>query len=102
MNQKYSKYNFAKIDSQPLQTLFPGAPTDALDLIEQLFRYNPSQRISPLQACAHQFFDELREPNKKWFNYELPPLFDFSKDELAIDPSINSRLMPYKNSPNTH
>lgn len=98
MNHKYSKYNFAKIDAQPLQTLFPCAPTDALDLIEKLFRYNPSQRISPIHACAHQFFDELRDPNKKWFTHELPPLFDFSRFEFAIDPSINSRLLQFKNS----
>lgn len=34
-----------------------------------------------LEACAHAFFDELREPNARLPNGRpLPPLFNFNQD----------------------
>ena len=32
--------------------------------VSRLLEYTPSARITPLQACAHTFFDELREPGE--------------------------------------
>ncbi|KAH0556224.1 hypothetical protein KQX54_000028 [Cotesia glomerata] len=52
--------------------------------------------ITPLAAdCAHQFFNELRDqgtllPNGR----ELPPLFNFTEQELRIQPNLNSQLLP--------
>lgn len=104
MNKSYAKYDLPQVYCPPMQTLFPmNTPPDALDLISNLFQYDPHQRIRPLRACAHQFFDELREPGKKWVNgRDLPPLFDFTDHERMIDPAINSRLMPFtsKHTPN--
>lgn len=34
------------------------------------------------QACAHPFFDELRDPNTRLPNSRLPPLFDFTPEEM--------------------
>jgi glycogen synthase kinase 3 beta len=100
MNRNYVKYDFPQIKARPLQSLFPPrTPSEAIDLISRLFEYKPSARIRPLQACAHSFFNELREPGKKW-SYrdlqprELPPLFNFSDHELKIEPSLNSILIP--------
>jgi hypothetical protein len=40
--------------------------------------------IIQLEACAHPFFDELREPNARLPNGRaLPPLFNF-KQEVCI------------------
>lgn len=40
--------------------------------------------INQLEACAHPFFDELREPNARLPNGRpLPPLFNF-KQEVCI------------------
>jgi hypothetical protein len=51
--------------------------------------------ITPLQACAHTFFDELREPGTKLPNgREMPPLFNFTEAELKIQPTLNSQLIP--------
>ncbi|KAH7638350.1 glycogen synthase kinase-3 beta-like protein [Dermatophagoides farinae] len=103
MNPKYARYQFPQVYPRSWPLLFPCAPTDALDLISKLFAYDPSHRIAPLHACAHQFFDELRDPNKKWSsNRDLPPLFDFSQHELSIDSRINSRLPSYKTKPNAN
>lgn len=54
-------------------------PPEAIALCSSLLEYTPSSRLSPLEACAHSFFDELRSlgtqlPN----NRPLPPLFNFS------------------------
>lgn len=55
-------------------------PPDAIQLVARLLEYTPSARISPLQACAHPFFNELRESNQKLPNgRDLPPLFNFTE-----------------------
>ena len=64
-------------------------------LVSRLLEYTPSARITPLQACAHTFFDELREPGTKLPNgREMPPLFNFTEAELKIQPTLNSQLIP--------
>ena len=63
--------------------------------VSRLLEYTPSARITPLQACAHTFFDELREPGTKLPNgREMPPLFNFTEAELKIQPTLNSQLIP--------
>ena len=64
-------------------------------MVSRLLEYTPSARISPLQACAHSFFDELRESGTKLPNgRDLPQLFNFTEQELRIQPSLNSQLIP--------
>lgn len=56
------------------------APPEAIELVARLLEYTPSSRISPLQACAHTFFNELREPNTRLPDgKDLPPLFNFTE-----------------------
>jgi serine/threonine protein kinase len=82
----------------------------AIDLVCRLLDYTPATRLTPLEACAHAFFDELRDADTRLPNGPLPLLFNFSqhgslllffsKDELrfclelTINPSLNSRLIP--------
>lgn len=54
-------------------------PPEAIALCSSLLEYTPSSRLSPLEACAHSFFDELRCPGTQLPNNRpLPPLFNFS------------------------
>ncbi len=71
-------------------------PAEALDLIPQMLEYSPVERIKPLQACAHPFFDELRDPSTRLpSGAPLPAeLFDFTETELSINPSLNEKLVP--------
>lgn len=70
-------------------------PPDAISLVSRLLEYTPGARLSPLQACAHSFFDELREPAARLPNGRpLPPLFNFTEYELGIQPSLNEFLKP--------
>merc|ERR1712018_1067156 len=73
---------------------------EAIDLVSRLLEYTPSARITPLQACAHTYFDELREPGTKLpSGRDLPPLFNFTEAELKIQPTLNSQLVPSHMTP---
>ncbi|KAF7274173.1 hypothetical protein GWI33_013145 [Rhynchophorus ferrugineus] len=115
MNPNYTEFKFPQIKSHPWQQLMltkmsmprsgtehqkirvfrARTPPEAIELVARLLEYTPSQRISPLQACAHAFFNELREPGTCLpSGNELPPLFNFTDHELSIQPSLNSVLIP--------
>lgn len=96
MNRNYTEFRFPQIKAHPWQKVFRARTSpEAIDLVSRLLEYTPSARITPLQACAHKFFDELREPGARLpNNRELPPLFNFTEQELKIQPNLNSILIP--------
>ncbi|XP_048483104.1 glycogen synthase kinase-3 beta isoform X5 [Plutella xylostella] len=96
MNPNYTEFKFPQIKSHPWMKVFRACtPPDAISLVSRLLEYTPLARLSPLQACAHCFFDELREPNARLPNGRaLPPLFNFTEYELGIQPSLNEFLKP--------
>jgi glycogen synthase kinase 3 beta len=96
MNRNYTEFKFPQIKAHPWQKVFrTRTPPEAIELVSRLLEYTPSSRITPLQACAHPFFNELREPGTRLpNNNELPPLFNFTEHELKIQPSLNSILIP--------
>ena len=51
----------------------------AIDLVCRLLDYTPATRLTPFEACAHAFFDELRDPDTRLPNGSLPALFNFSQ-----------------------
>lgn len=60
-------------------------PAEAVELVSVLLEYTPSLRVSPLQACAHAFFDELRDPLHRLPNgRSLPPLFNFTQLGMSL------------------
>lgn len=60
-------------------------PPEAIALVSRLLEYTPGARITPLQACAHPFFNELREGNKILPNgREFPALFNFTEQGIII------------------
>lgn len=62
-----------------LQVFRSRTPAEAIALMSRLLDYTPRMRVSPLQACAHNFFDELRDPSSHLpSGRKLPQLFDFS------------------------
>jgi serine/threonine protein kinase len=72
-------------------------PVEALDLVSKLLIYSPNQRLRPIEALTHPFFDELRDP-KLYTTPEvrIPNLFDFFKEEIELSsPEIIEQLVPY-------
>ena len=48
-----------------------------------------------MQSCAHVFFDELRDPNTRLPNGKaLPPLFDFTPEEIRAAGDLIRKLVP--------
>ncbi|XP_071642565.1 glycogen synthase kinase-3 beta isoform X2 [Temnothorax americanus] len=96
MNPNYTEFKFPQIKSHPWQKVFRArTPPEAMDLVARLLEYTPSLRMTPLQACAHSFFNELREQGTRLpSGRELPPLFNFTEHELRIQPILNSMLIP--------
>ena len=66
MNAEYSDFRFPHVKSHPWNKVFrPKTPTPVIDLISKLLMYNPQQRLRPMEALQHQFFDELREKDTR-------------------------------------
>lgn len=96
MNRNYTEFRFPQIKAHPWSKVFRArTPPEAVDLVSKLLEYTPSVRCTPLQACAHPFFNELRDPGTRLPTArDLPPLFNFTEHELKIQPSLNSILIP--------
>nr|GMC90837.1 shaggy-related protein kinase epsilon-like [Ipomoea batatas] len=71
-------------------------PPEAVDLVSRLLQYSPTLRCTALEACAHPFFDALRDPNASLPNGRpLPPLFNFTPQELSgVPDELRNRLIP--------
>ncbi|CAH2038760.1 unnamed protein product [Thlaspi arvense] len=82
-------------------------PPEAIDLASRLLQYSPSLRCTAqnnfvhenerkrLEACAHPFFNELREPNVRLPNGRpLPPLFNFKQELSGASLELINRLIP--------
>uniref|UniRef100_A0A8C5BME0 [tau protein] kinase n=1 Tax=Gadus morhua TaxID=8049 RepID=A0A8C5BME0_GADMO len=96
MNPNYTEFKFPQIKAHPWTKVFkPRTPPEAISLCSRLLEYTPVTRLSPLEACAHAFFDELRQPSTRLpSGRDLPLLFNFSPVELSIQPQLNSTLIP--------
>lgn len=97
MNPNYTEFKFPQIKAHPWHKVFhKRMPPEAVDLVSRLLQYSPRLRCTALEACAHQFFDDLRDPNTRLPNgCPLPPLFNFTPQELAgASLELRERLVP--------
>lgn len=97
MNHTQDNFKFPPVSPKPWEDiLLDSSSTETIDLLSKLLVFNPRERLRPLEVCAHPFFDELREENTRLPNSrELPPLFDFSLQELgASPPELCRKLIP--------
>jgi len=60
----------------PLESIFTAASADAIDLLRNLLRYDPKQRLSATQALAHRYFTNPPAPTPP---ISLPKLNSQSK-----------------------
>lgn len=98
MNQSYTEFRFPHIKPHPWKKVFRAqTPEDAIELTCRLLEYTPKSRLHPLDALAHEFFNELRVEGTRTpppSSRELPPLFNFSEQELRDKPHLRSTLIP--------
>lgn len=97
MNPSYNDHRFPQVKAHPWHKTFSKhTPPEAVDLISRLLQYSPSLRLTALEACAHSFFDELRDPATRLpTGRPLPPLFDFMPQEMnGATPELIEKLIP--------
>ncbi|PRQ71414.1 hypothetical protein AAT19DRAFT_10272, partial [Rhodotorula toruloides] len=105
MNAHYTEHNFPQVQAVPLEQVSFEVACSAIDLLGSLILYDPSRRLTAIEAMAHHFFDDLRRGNMRESNgswgVQMPNgkcvtvgLFDFSKFELSIRPDLNTILVP--------
>jgi len=102
MNKQYHNFSNPAIVARSWKSVFlRGADPAALALLEAFLRYDPEARIRPLEACAHDYFNDLREETTRCPDGSpLPDLFSFTKVEQRICmESLKERLVPdwYRN-----
>nr|AFM94293.1 glycogen synthase kinase [Oncidium hybrid cultivar] len=95
MNPNYTDFRFPQIKAHPWHKVFhKRMPPEAIDLTSRLLQYSPILRYTALEACAHPFFDELREPNARLPNGRpFPPLFNFKQELGGASPELMNKLI---------
>ena len=94
------KLNFAIPEFPPIagvpwtKALGADTPPEVLDLISNMLKLRPLERTDMLHALAHSFYDELRQPGARFSSIPLPPLFNFTPQELAGSPHLFEVLVP--------
>ena len=98
MNRAYTDFNFPNVRPLPWSRVFRShTPSDAIDFVASLLKFDPSQRMQMVDGMAHPFFDELRAPVPPALptGAPLPPLFDFSEEERAAMTATQlQRILP--------
>ncbi|KAK6133526.1 hypothetical protein DH2020_032740 [Rehmannia glutinosa] len=96
MNPNYTDFRFPQIKAHPWHKVFQKRmPPEAIDLASRLLQYSPNLRCTALEAIAHPFFDELREPSARLPNGRpMPPLFNFKQELSGASPDLVSKLIP--------
>lgn len=98
MNEHYTEFKFPQIKAHPWNRVFRSrTPPEAIDLVSRILQYDPTSRVSPLEACAHPFFDELRDPNTVLPSGRKLPisrLFNFTSAEMTGYSHLYSKLVP--------
>lgn len=98
MNENYTEFKFPQIKAHPWNRLFRSrTPPEAIDLVSKILQYDPLVRYTPLEVCAHSFFDELRDVNARLpTGRKLPVsnLFNFTPAELNGHSHLQTKLIP--------
>ncbi|CAN1327475.1 Shaggy-related protein kinase eta [Linum perenne] len=96
MNPNYTDFRFPQIKAHPWHKVFhKRMPPEAIDLTSRLLQYSPSLRCTALEACAHPFFDELRDPNVRLPNGRpVPTIFNFKQELNGASPELVNKLIP--------
>ena len=101
MNPNYNIYKFPLIKCFTIKEAFKNVlhsiPENFFDLITKILIYNPKKRISPLEAMAHPFFDDLRDENNVISdNLNNILFYSFNNEEFEHDRNhlIFNKIIP--------
>lgn len=92
MNASYTDFKFPQIRGHDWTRVFRSrTPAQATECVSMFLTYAPAQRVHPLHALAHTFFEELRAVGGMLDNGQAcPSLFNFTRLELTSFPGLQS------------
>jgi glycogen synthase kinase 3 beta len=95
MSPTASSTQFPKIKAHDWKAVFHGTALPlAVELIGKTLVYSPNQRISLIECLLDPLFDELRREDAQFTDGRpLPQIFNFTKDELHINPLLSDKLI---------
>lgn len=94
LNPTLESVRFPAVKRNIPAKLRPGeANMQLLDLLSKLLCYDPSKRLLAIEALAHPYFDELRDPKTELPSKSLH-LFNFYKSELGTRKDLYEKLVP--------
>ena len=77
----------------PLSALYTKATKEALDLLENMIKFNPDKRFSAAQCLAHPYFKKLHDVKKE---ITSDVIFDWENtDRINSDTKAQMRKMIY-------
>jgi serine/threonine protein kinase len=97
MNPQCGQFELPALPPLPWRAAFrASADPLAVDLVSKLCVFMPAARMRGYGTLLHPFFEELRAPDAVLPNgKELPPLFEFTNEEIAfIGADLLRQLVP--------
>jgi serine/threonine protein kinase len=105
MNSNVVEFDIPTVKQKSWDLIFPkDTSKEALNLIRKMLKYNPTARITALDALMHPFFDDLRLKHIKFplkqvedeqIQPPMPDLFNFTPEEKErIEPELLQKLIP--------
>lgn len=83
MNPNSEEFRLPQIKAQPWTKVLKNADPLLIDLISKVLAYNPKERLKPMEAVAHPYFNDLRNQNFQIQECKIPELFNFTQEELG-------------------
>lgn len=97
MNPNYQEYKaFPVVRPPSWPAIFKqGTNAEVIDLVSKVLIYYPNKRLKSIEVAAHEFYNELRDPSTKISaEYQPEKLFQFTREELALNPAVEAKLAP--------
>jgi serine/threonine protein kinase len=95
MNPNYQEYkSFPVVKPPSWPSIFkPSTNAEVIDLVSKVLVYYPTRRLKAIEIAAHEVFNELRDPSTVLReDWQPEKLFQFTSEELSLNPSVESRL----------
>ena len=95
MNPYFEGYKFPHVKVKTWEQAFEGFDGEIVEFLKEIIVYSPLLRPTAMQVLTHSFFNELKVQGTKMPDgEELPPLFNWTKEELENYPDLVKRITP--------
>lgn len=76
--------SFPERERKAFTDIFTAAPGEAIDFLEKVLRFNPTERIDVEECLEHPLFAEVRDKEAEEFDVQ-PLVFDFEEEEIDTE-----------------